>query len=132
MDNALEAYIKAENEANRVRMEREEGLFIGMMVSDPEFWADYGVYNVKQYQHYCAVEDYISYHKAVYGIKPRWVNFDAMSVEDIEEARQFLHLEALRQEGEAREAEEAEIASAMAVGAPDRETAERWLADAEW
>lgn len=53
---ALRKHIDTINEASRKRMEREAGLFIGIVTNDLDHWADYGIYNVEQYEFYMDYE----------------------------------------------------------------------------
>lgn len=49
---ALKAHIGAENAKSKAQMEKTPGLWISMMTDDLEHWADYGIYNVDQYEAY--------------------------------------------------------------------------------
>lgn len=71
---------------------------------------------------------------AANGIKPRWMNFDEMSIEQLRKDAEYysnaadaqIELEA-QQLIEAEEELEAEIARVIELGAGDRETALRWM-----
>lgn len=69
---ALQAHIEAENTAH-------EGLYFSV-TTDLAHWASYDITTIDQYEHYMAVEDYIDCYKSVNGIKPRWMDFDSMTV----------------------------------------------------
>ena len=75
MSNVLQAHIEAEN------AKHADSYF--SVVSDPAHWAGYGITTVAQYEHYMAVEDYIDCFKSVNGIKPRWMDFDSMTVAEL-------------------------------------------------
>lgn len=78
------------------------------------------------------------YYKDVHGIRPRWMNYDAMSEADLE-----AELDQLGREAEVQAREEAEqqahaierlevrIADLIATGAGNRDTAIRWIHQAE-
>lgn len=81
-------------------------------------------------------EAYCEYHKDVYGIKARWIKFS--SVEEGEKAMEALEAagkEIWAQEELDRQAAvvrfEARITETIALGAGNRETALRWIHDAE-
>ena len=79
----LQAHIEAEN------AKYADSYF--SVVSDPAHWADYGITTVAQYEHYMAVADYVDTYKEVNGIKPRWVAFDELSIEDLGEMTDSLY-----------------------------------------
>ena len=78
------------------------------------------------------------YYKDVHGIRPRWMNYDAMSEAELEaeldqlgrEAEVQAREEALQQ-AQAIERLEARIADLIATGASNRDTAIRWIHQAE-
>ena len=72
---ALQAHIEAENARNA------DSFF--SVCADPAHWLSYDIYNIEQYEHYMAVEDYIDCFKSVHGIKPRWMDFSEMTVAQI-------------------------------------------------
>lgn len=81
---------------------------------------------------------YWEFYKEVYNVRPRWMNFEAMSEADLCEA-----LDRLEEQAQAvyaqREADEKaaiakfeqSVADTIANGASDRATAIRWLMSAE-
>lgn len=54
-------------------------------VSDPSHWERCGVTTIQQFEHYNASECYINLYEDANGIKPRWINFDELSVEEIQQ-----------------------------------------------
>lgn len=72
---ALQAHIEAENALHA------DSYF--SVCADPAHWAGYDITTIEQYEHYMAVEDYIDCYKSVHGIKPRWMDFDSMTVADL-------------------------------------------------
>jgi len=77
-------------------------------------------------------------YKTAHGIRPRWFDFDAMSIEELRELAQQVSDDcretALREaqaEAEAAERFEKLLADMVAMGAGDRATAIRWLRQAQ-
>lgn len=77
-------------------------------------------------------------YKEIHNIKPRWVDFDAMSYEELDTWGRQLAAEADAaweqtqiERKEARAAFEAAVLDVIASGAGDRATALRWMAQAE-
>jgi hypothetical protein len=73
----LKQYIVEDN-----RKAIEDGMMF-TMTECLDHWSRMDVFNVEQYKKLCVVESYIDIYKDINGIKPRWVNFDAMSYEDV-------------------------------------------------
>ena len=76
-------------------------------------------------------------YKDAHGVRPRFMNMDAMSVEDLK--KEIDYCCAVIEENNIREAEEQKIAiekfeqhvtNTICMGARDRETALRWIMDA--
>jgi hypothetical protein len=55
------------------------------IVTDLAHWAKYEVYSVEDFEHYDARAEYWDLYKSVNGVRPRWVNFDEMTTEEIRE-----------------------------------------------
>ena len=77
-------------------------------------------------------------YKEVYGVRPRWYDYDSKSVEEIKAdldmlAHKVEEMEAAREAAEkvAIERFENQVQSWISIGAGDRETAIRWIHDAE-
>jgi hypothetical protein len=77
-------------------------------------------------------------YKTAHGIRPRWVDFDAMSMDELRAMAQQVSddcdaQEIMEQEMFARNADKLEqlLADIMAMGAKTRETALRWLRSAD-
>ena len=78
-------YIESENAKSQAWMNEDPtNRFAGMITTDPDHWAGYGITTVGQYRHYMTVESYIEMFKAVHGIKPRWMDFSKMTVEEMD------------------------------------------------
>ena len=83
------------------------------------------------------VETYHNVHKSVYGFRPRYVNFDVMSIEElVEEIEQMSRIEpdyfTDEDDHKAWEAQqfEALVHTMLVHGAQNRRTAERWARQA--
>ena len=71
--NELSAYIKANNSAN--------AMFT--VVSDPEYWADCGIFTIEEYEHSMASSSYSDIYKEEFGVRPRHIDFDAMTADQV-------------------------------------------------
>jgi hypothetical protein len=81
---------------------------------------------------------YWEFYKEIYNVRPRWMNFDAMSEAELIEALDRLEEQAKAVYAQREEDERAAIArfeqsvtETIANGAGTREVALRWLMDAE-
>lgn len=54
------------------------------LVTDPEHWAQYDVHTGEDLARYLAIEAHWDAYKDAYGIRPRGVNYDDMTIEEIE------------------------------------------------
>lgn len=125
--NDLNAISEAEMAANPNRM-------IGMLSTDPEFWAERGITHVDDYKRWSLINYIYDGYKDAYGVRGRHYNFDAMSIAELEAEADRIGeavVETIDRERAVEEAAiekfEASIASVIEVGAGDRETALRWL-----
>lgn len=80
---------------------------------------------------------YYDFYKDVHGIRPRWMNLDAMTEQELEAELDLLEKEAkvvfAREKAEQEEAIarfEKHVTNTICMGARDRETALRWIMDA--
>ena len=83
------------------------------------------------------IQIYSDFHKEAYGYRPRGINYDAMSLEDLEaDFARFAEVCKENDEAEAKaEAKAVEvfntsIASIISMGAGNKATALRWIAEA--
>jgi hypothetical protein len=136
--NELIAHIKAENAKTQAWVDEAPGRWAGMVVEDPAHWEGYGIHTVAQYERYMATMTIYDLYKEVHGHKPRYIDFDAMSDEEFNKFYDNLLVEL--EEERVREAEaqdkavrefEAKVEELVSMGAGNRETALRWLKDAE-
>jgi hypothetical protein len=78
------------------------------------------------------------FYKSVHGVRPRWFNYDEMSEQELEAEMESLSKEAevvfaqeAKAEAEAIVVFEARVSDLIASGAENRETAIRWIHEAE-
>ena len=92
-------HIKAENAKTQAWVDKDpQNRWAGFITDDPQHWADYGIYNVDQYEHYMAKMAVWEMYKEVNGIRPRWMNLDDMSIEELEAELESLCEEAREQD----------------------------------
>ena len=118
--------------------EDPENRWAGMITTDLDHWAEYGVYTGEDYERY-ELETYIyEGHKDAFGVKGRHYDFSSMSMDDLrEEADYISNAATAAYEAEKKQEEEdlatfkALVQSTIDMGAGDEETALRWLASSE-
>jgi hypothetical protein len=78
------------------------------------------------------------FYKDVHGVRPRWMNYDEMSEQDLEselddlsKQAEVVWAEEKRQQDDAIVRFESRIVDLIDTGAGDRETAIRWIHEAE-
>ena len=98
--------------------------------------SEYKSWDELSYKEQLAAEHY-DFYKEVHGIRPRWMNYDAMTVEELEEEMAQLSKEADYVFAEEKRIQEENVAkfeqhitNTICMGARDRETALRWIMDA--
>ena len=74
----------AEEHAQNINDEIEFKSSWGGLVTDPAHWAGVGVHTGEELARYLAIETYSDAYKHATGMRPRGVNFDEMSVEEID------------------------------------------------
>ncbi len=136
--NALVSHLEAINAKTQKWMDENPGSWGGMIVTDPAHWAEYGVYTVADFERY-ELETYIyEGHKDAFGTKGRHYDFKNMTLAELKEEADYISnavKNTMQEEAEAEKQKiaefEAQIKHNMAAGAEDKETAIRWLLDAE-
>jgi len=126
------------NAKSKEKMAKTPGLWIGMITEDLKHWAGYGVHTPEQLDRYFLEVDVYEMHKEAYGVKGRHYDFDKMSNEDLQKeldhlaevAKREREIEA-RQEAENYKNFEKRIFDTVQMGAGDRETAIKWILEAE-
>jgi hypothetical protein len=135
----LLAHIKAENAKKQAWIDEDpENRWAGMILEDVDYWADMGVRTVEQYEAYMMRATIWDLFKDVNGFRPRHMDLDSMSLEELNELYDSLlvELKEVNAREAARQAEavaafESKVDELMESGAKDRATAIRWLKDAE-
>jgi len=124
--NAKTAAWVAEDPANR---------WAGMITTDLEHWAEYGVHTAEDYERY-ELETYIyEGHKDAFGVKGRHYDFASMTMDELREEADYISTVAQAQYEAEKKQEEDDLAAfkslvekTIDMGAADEETALRWLA----
>lgn len=75
MSTSLTAYIN--------KLNSNKNTFL--LLNDAAHWLECGVTTPAELDKYLAVENYINIYKDINGIKPRWMDFDSMSLAEVEE-----------------------------------------------
>lgn len=132
--NDLAAYLAARNAETAAWLaEDPANRWASLLVEDLAVWAELGITTVEQFKRSMLVGEISDTYKDVYGFRPR-MNFGAMSVAELEselaELRRSVQAEIERQDAEAAQAE-AEIAALCGAQGIDRETYDRWMAEAD-
>lgn len=73
------------NAAFRAECEATGSQAFCVLVEDEEFWARGDIHTADELEHHLAMSTYIDMYKEANGIKPRWMNFDAYSVEELQQ-----------------------------------------------
>ena len=128
---ALQQHIEAANAAWVKECEERGATFYTTTVSDPAHWEGYGITTIAQYERHSLVMSIWDGYKDVNGVRPRWMNFDEMSMDELRKVESQIYDE-LREQFEEEESDvEMGITIMLGHGAPDRETAKRWIEEAE-
>jgi len=131
-------HLKNINAKSKEKMAKTPGLWIGMIVEDLEHWASYGVYTPAQLDRYFLEVDVYEMHKQAYGVKGRHYDFKNMTDEDLK--KELDHLAEVADEEYKREQKakedaynqfEKRIEDNIKLGATDRDSAIKWILDAE-
>lgn len=80
----LKAHIEASNEKFIAEAKARGAVMWGVPSADLDMWAEYGVYNIAQYEREMLIGNIVDLHKDVHGFKDRYTNWDAMSMQDLE------------------------------------------------
>lgn len=131
-------HIKEINAKSKAWMEAEEGRWAGMVTEDLDHWASYGITTVAQYERWNLETLVYECHKDAFGVKGRHYDFDSMTNEELEKELEFLSGVAKERMEEEERAEQAayerfeeQVADTIKMGAGDRNTAIRWILNAE-
>ncbi len=131
-------HIKEINAKSAAWMAEAPGRAAGMLVEDPAWWSDRGVFTVEDFERdelLCSISDV---HKEAYGFRPRGYDFESMSYEELSSLydRWSEDANARYEQEKAKEVEDVEefkslVNKTIEMGAGDEETALRWLTSSE-
>ena len=126
----LQQHIEAQNAEFTAQCKERGATFWTTTVSDPAHWAEYGITTIAQYERHCLVSSIWDGYKEAHGIRPRWLDMDSMSMDELR-ALEASTWDDVQEDADATaQREEDEIELMMEHGAPDRETAQRWIEEA--
>jgi hypothetical protein len=85
----------AQLNANKVAWVAEDpdNRFTGLYEEDPAYWAGIGVVTLDDFKRHELKISIWEMYKDVHGVRPRWINFDTMTTEDMENTIDNLHKE---------------------------------------
>ena len=131
-------HIKNINAKSKKWMAENPGSWAGMVPEDIKFWNDQGIFTVEDYERDSLITSVYEMHKDAYGVKGRHYNFKEMSNEQLEAELDHLCKVAKESAEEEKKWEQAayqsflnRIAEAMKLGADTKETAIKWILQAE-
>ena len=135
---ALQAHIKADNEAFVARCKAEGATAWGVTVDDPAHWAEMGVVNIDQYERYSLISYISDAHKDAHGFRPRHFDYESMSMDELkaladrisDEVVESIKLEEER-EASAYKAWKTHLRNLMDMGASNIKQALVWDMQAE-
>ena len=135
----LMAHVKAENAKTQAWVaEDPKNRWAGLYPEDEAHWVERGITTVEALERDNLATYIYEGHKDAFGVKGRHYDFEAMTTEELRaeadyisrSVREQMELEA-NMEKEAVARFEKAIAEYLAMGAEDRETAIRWVLQAE-
>lgn len=124
---ALQQHIEAANAAWVKECEERGATFYTTTVSDPAHWEGYDITTIAQYERHSLVMSIWDAYKDLHGFRPRHMGLDSMSMEELTALEKEIYDDLQQEMEEERAADEAEIEKMMEYGAPDRDTAVRWI-----
>ena len=136
--NDLVTHIKERNEVEQTWVDQDpSNRWAGMLTTDVEHWAQYGVYTEKDLEKFLLAENIADASREARGFKDR-VNWKEHSLEELEFICRYWCKEASaafdeEQKFKARNAKrfETRIEETINMGAGHRENAIRWIVEAE-
>ena len=90
----LKAHIEKENSEFSAECKARGADFWTTTVTDLDFWAEMDVTSVAEYEHYSAVSTHWDFYKELNGIRPRFMDYQSMTVEQIQAEIDLLHKQA--------------------------------------
>ncbi len=137
----MSALINHLNELNaeaQAWMDAEEGRWTGFYITDPEHWANMDIHTVEDFKRHELQSSIWDTYKDVHGVRPRFMDFDSMSMEELQAeadslftaAEAHIKYEELLKAESLAEFKEL-VQKTIDTGAADEKTALRWLTTAE-
>lgn len=81
---ALLAFIEARNAETVIWVDAKKGRWATTMVADLTHWAESDVYSIADYKRYMLIQDVWDMGKEVTGIRPRWLDVQNMTNEELQ------------------------------------------------
>lgn len=126
MSNELIAHIEAENAKVQAWAAEKPGRFVGMVTTDLEHWNSMGVYTVADYERHMAIAAHYDGFKAINGVRPRWIDYDSMTTEEIDAMTVKMYRDEHAREVEAQAERELLVQKLTAEFGVSEETLRRW------
>jgi len=131
-------FIKAENAKSQAEMDANPGTFIGMLAESFEWWNEQGIHTIEDFKRWEMEAVMSNLAKEAYGTRSmcpdtRNMTFNELEVayDDLCKAAEQAYLESKAAQELCVKQFESKLVELQAAGAGDRETALRWLRDAE-
>tara|TARA_B100002019_G_scaffold286684_1_gene297536 strand:+ start:491 stop:1015 length:525 start_codon:yes stop_codon:yes gene_type:complete len=134
----LQAHIKSSNEKFVEECKANGATAWGVTVDDPAHWAEYGVFNIAQYERQSLISYISDAHKDAHGFRPRHFDYDSMSMQELEKLADQISQEVVETIKAEEEAElkafqswKEHLRGLMNMGAKNIKQALEWDLDAE-
>lgn len=132
--NALVKHIEELNAKTQAWVDANPGSWAGMITTDLDHWAEYGIHTVEDFERYQLETSIYEGHKDAFGVKGRHYDFASMTIEQLREEAAWIDEQAQAAYEREKAQEEAGLVSfkelvqrTIEMGAGDEETALRWL-----
>jgi hypothetical protein len=89
-DMTLAEHLATLNAEKQAWMDAGPDRWTGFWVEDLAHWAEIGVHTVEDFKRYDLIQMIWEMYKDVTGIRPRHMNFDSMSMADLEQEADYL------------------------------------------
>lgn len=109
----LKAYIEKSNEEFIAQAKADGAVAWGVPMTELDAWAEYGVFNIAQYEHHQAAAEHYDLYKEVMGFRPRGMDYASMTTEQINAFNDSLIEDLKRQAEEDRVLDAAEEAARL-------------------
>jgi len=134
----LISFIENSNASSQAWMAAGPGRWAGMLDVTPEYWAEQSIFTVEDFRRDELKTNIWETYKEVNGIRPRWMDMDSMSTQELQDTMDRLDVEAEEEYKRDQEDKrlaivefEALVEKSIEMGARDRDQAIEWLRQAE-